>query len=100
MGTNYDRYPLKVAAVRTDQEPFDPSNYLSEMGLPETLQEAILAGWRWEFVELGGNVKTVTASMLDERTDEELLSISGVGPKSLAQLRAAVKDDGSLNPFW
>jgi len=100
MGTQYDRYPLKVVAVRTEQEPFDPSNYLSEMGLPETLQEAVLAGWRWEFVELGVGIKTITAAMLDERTDEELLSIKGVGPAALAELRRAVKKDGSLNPFW
>lgn len=100
MATQYDRYPMKVTDVRTDQEPFDPSNYLSEMGLPEDLQKVLLAGWRWEFVELGVGIKTITAAMIDERSDEELLSIRGLSPKWLAQVRQAVKQDGSLNPFW
>jgi hypothetical protein len=100
MGTNYSRYPTPVTGISTFEEPFDPSSYLSELGLSEALQEKVLAGWRWELVELGGDVRTVTAAMLDERTDEELLSIRGIGRKELALLRAAVKHDPSLNPFW
>jgi len=92
-------YQLPVKQVETTQEPFDPSKYLHELALSEWIQEVLLKSWPWEFVECGGGTNTITAQMLHERTDEELLAIPGIGKQALTQIREAVAGDSALNPF-
>jgi hypothetical protein len=85
--------PLTVVR-RTVQKPgFDPSMYLEELDVSESVREVIRKGWPWYQIELGGGIRTVSAQMLDERTDAELLAIPGMTRNRLKVLRAAIRRD-------
>lgn len=99
MSQHLNRYPLRVERVEVTQEPFDPSKYLHELGLSEEVQYLLMKNWRWEFVECGGGTNTISAQMLHERTDEELLSIKGIGKQRLDEIRKAVGAPSALSPF-
>jgi hypothetical protein len=86
--------PFPAVVSRSVQKPGpDPSMYLEELEIPESLREVIRRGWPWYMAELGGGVRTVTAQMLDERTDAELLAIPGMTRNRLKVLRAAIRRD-------
>jgi hypothetical protein len=75
--------------------------FLEELDIPESLREVIRRGWPWYCAELGGGVRTVTAQMLDERTDAELLAIPGMTRNRLKLLRAAIRrDPGVLSGLY
>lgn len=92
-------YQVPIKQVEVTQEPFDPSKYLHELELEEWIQQVLLKNWPFEFVECGGGTNTITAQMLHERSDEELLRIPGIGKRALAEIREAVAGDSALNPF-
>ena len=65
--------PFPVVVARHVQKPGpDSSMYLEELVISESLREVVRKGWGWYQIELGGGLRTVSAQMLDERTDAEL----------------------------
>ena len=99
MTSAYDRYGLKATKVEVSQQPFDPSEYLEHLDVSERVREILRRGWRWEFVEMGGGIKTITAQMIHEKTDEELLSIGGMTTGRLRAVRKALTT-AALSPNW
>jgi hypothetical protein len=67
--------------------------YLEELDIPESTREVIRRGFPWYMIELGGGLRTVSAQMLDERTDAELLQRPGMTRNRLKVLRAAIRRD-------
>ena len=94
------RFP-NATVVATRHPPLDSSMYLEELDLPEAIREIIRKGWCWYAVELGGELRTVSAQMLDERSDEELLTISGLTRHHLKLIRQAVaRDPGVITNLY
>lgn len=94
--------PLPAVVSRTVQKPGpDSSMYLEELNIPESLREVLRKGWPWYQIELGGGLRTVSAQMLDERTDAELLAIPGMTRSRLKVLRAAIgRDPGVMSSLY
>jgi len=94
--------PLPAVVSRTVQKPGpDSSMYLEELNIPESLREVIRKGWPWYQIELGGGLRTVSAQMLDERTDAELLAIPGMTRSRLKVLRTAIgRDPGVMSSLY
>ena len=94
--------PLPAVVSRTVQKPGpDSSMYLEELNIPESLREVLRKGWPWYQIELGGGLRTVSAQMLDERTDAELLAIPGMTRSRLKVLRTAIgRDPGVMSSLY
>jgi len=94
--------PLPTVVKRiTHEPPLDASAYLEELDLPEATREVIRRGWPWYMIELGGGIRTVSAQMLDERTDADLLKIPGMSRRHLRVVRSAVaKDPGVISHLF
>jgi hypothetical protein len=94
--------PFPSVVSRTVQKPGpDSSMFLEELDIPESLREVIRRGFPWYMIELGGGLRTVSAQMLDERTDAELLKIAGMSPARLRTLRKAIaQDPGVLSSLY
>lgn len=91
----HDRYATGITRVEVTPAD-DPGSWpssMEELGLPESLREIVLAGWKWEFCDFGGGVRTLDAWQLNERTDEELLGIRGMTQVRLRAVRKAVMAD-------
>lgn len=87
------QFKTPIVGVTTTPPVFDSSMYLEELPLRESTREIIRRGWPWYMVELGGGVRTVTAQMLDERTNQELLEIPGLARTRLYEIRKAIRQD-------
>jgi len=87
------RYGAKVTGLETTPAPPSWADFLEELDLPESLREILRDGWRWDWIEPGGGMRTLDSELLNERTDEELLSIPGMTMARLRQVRRAVLND-------
>ena len=87
------RYQLKVTGLETTPAAPSWADFLEELDLPENLREILRDGWRWDWIEPGGGMRTLDSELLNERTDEELLSIPGMTMARLRQVRKAVLAD-------
>jgi hypothetical protein len=94
--------PFPAVVARHVQKPGpDGSMYLEELDIPESTREVIRRGFPWYMIELGGGLRTVSAQMLDERTDAELLAIPGMTRNRLKVLRAAIRcDPGVMSSLY
>ncbi|MGD0205202.1 MAG: hypothetical protein ABSB57_01990 [Dehalococcoidia bacterium] len=90
------RYGTKVTGLETTPAAGGWGAFLEELDLPENLREILRAGWRWDFIEPGGDIRTLDSELLNERTDEELLSIPGMTKARLRAVRRAVLKDPGL----
>jgi hypothetical protein len=89
------RYGAEVTGVEHTPAPVAWGAFLEELDLRENLREILRNGWRWEFIEPGGGMRTLDSELLNSRTDEELLSIPGMTMARLRAVRRAVlKDPG------
>lgn len=86
-------FPLATVRVTTQQPVMDSSMYLEELPIRESTREIIRRGWPWYMVECGGGVRTVTAQMLDERSNDDLLKIPGMSRDRMYEIRRACKGD-------
>jgi len=90
------RYGAKVTGFETTPAAPSWADFLEELDLPENLREILRAGWRWDWIEPGGGMRTLDSELLNERTDDELLSIPGMNMARLRQVRAAVLNDPGI----
>ncbi len=90
------RTPLAITQVTTQEPDWDVSNFLETMDLSEETREVIRRGWTWYMAELPGGIRTVSAQMLDERSDADLLAIPGMSRRRLQEVRAAVAADSGV----
>ena len=89
-------FALPVVRIETQSPPGDTSMWLEELAVKESTREIIRRGWPWYMIELGGGIRTVSAQMLDERSDEDILSIPGMKAYRLQEIRRACRADPGL----
>lgn len=80
------------AKVRHRPPPFDSSMFLEELPISEGIRERLRRGWSGDMVEFGTE-RTLSAQMLAERSDEELLEIKGMTNYAIREIRLACKAD-------
>ncbi len=92
----------EIVRTYVSQPPAVWGSYLEEMiekgWLTSETAEILRAGYRYagghsgrDMCEPGGRIQTVTADMLDELSDEDLLSIQGMNKKRLKEVREAIE---------
>jgi len=87
------RYGAKVTSVKETPAAPEWSSWIEELDLDEATKEILRDGWEWDWIELGAGMKELSSELLNERTDEELLSLEGMTLSRLRAVRRAVLND-------